>query len=100
MFEDFSFCTECNYYDRGKRWCKLFNRTMPCGCSYGEDKPKNNFERLKAMSMEELAVVIAWPYIASPPWCAEHTICPCISEDPPPCDKCVLEWLKEEVHDT
>ncbi len=35
MFEDFSFCTECEHYDREKRCCKLFKRTMVCGCQYG-----------------------------------------------------------------
>lgn len=100
MNDDWSFCADCKYYDRDKRWCELFKRTMMCGCQYGADrKPSNNYERLKAMSIDELAVVIAWPYVASPPWCAEHETCPYISEDPTPCDKCALEWLKEEVAD-
>lgn len=59
--------------------------------------PQTNFDQLRSMSIEELAVVIAWPYLASPPWCSEHTTCPYISEDPTPCDKCALQWLKQEV---
>lgn len=56
-----------------------------------------NADRIRAMTDEELAVVIAWPYLASPPWCFEHTICPYISEDPAPCDKCALDWLRKEA---
>lgn len=59
MFEDFSFCTECNYYDSKERRCNLFNRQIRvCGCQYGEDKPRNNFERLKAMSIKEMAELL------------------------------------------
>ena len=64
---------------------------------YEELKPKTNADLIRAMTDEELAVVIAWPYLASPPWCSEHTTCPYISEDPTPCDKCALDWLKQEV---
>ena len=64
----------------------------PCS----DEKP-SNADRIRAMSDEEMAVVIAWPYLASPPWCSEHTTCPYISEDPTPCDKCALDWLKQEV---
>jgi hypothetical protein len=63
------------------------------------NKPITHADRIRSMTDEELAVVIAWPYIASPPWCAEHTTCPYISEDPTPCDKCALDWLKKEVSD-
>ena len=56
-----------------------------------------NADLIRAMSDEELAVQIAWPYLGSPPWCAEHTTCPYISEDPTPCDKCALDWLKQEA---
>ena len=60
-------------------------------------KPITNADRIRAATDEDLAVVIAWPYLASPPWCSEHTTCPYISEDPTPCDKCALEWLKQEA---
>jgi len=61
------------------------------------EKPQTNANRIRAMTDEELATVIAWPYLASPPWCANHKTCPYISEDPTPCDKCALDWLKEEA---
>lgn len=62
-----------------------------------EPTPQTNADRIRAMTDEELAVQIAWPYLASPPWCAEHITCPYISEDPTPCDKCALDWLKSPV---
>ena len=62
-------------------------------------KPITNADRIRAMTDEELATVIAWPYLASPPWCSQHRTCPYISEDPTPCDKCALEWLKQEASD-
>lgn len=62
-----------------------------------QTKPITNADRIRAMTDEELATVIAWPYLASPPWCSQHTTCPYISEDPTPCDKCALDWLKQEA---
>ena len=62
-----------------------------------ERKPMTNADRIRSMTDEELAVVIAWPYLASPPWCSEHTTCPYINEDPTPCDNCALDWLKQEA---
>ena len=94
-----SICLQCE----NKRICKTgihqpsANVTVN-GCSRFEQKEKQtNADRIRAMTDEELAVVIAWPYLASPPWCSEHTTCPYISEDPTPCDKCALDWLKQEV---
>ena len=70
------------------------------GCRYcGISKKQTNADRIRSMSDEELATVIAWPYWASTPWCSEHRTCPYISEDPTPCDKCVLDWLKQEATD-
>lgn len=57
---------------------------------------QTNGDRIRALTDEDLAVVIAWPYLASPPWCSEHTTCPYINEDPTPCDKCALDWLMQE----
>ena len=63
----------------------------------GQLPPKTNADRLRAMTDEELAVQFALPYLAIPPWCSEHITCPYISEDPTPCDKCALDWLKREA---
>lgn len=58
IFEDFSFCTECEHYDQNDRLCKLFQCVRVNGCQCGvERKPRNNFERVKQMTMEELAVL-------------------------------------------
>lgn len=79
-------------------WC-IADKAKCEDCFRGSEyKPKQtNADKIRAMSDEELAVVIAWPYLASPPWCSEHTTCPYISEDPTPCDKCALDWLKQEA---
>ncbi len=56
MFEDFTQCQNCENYDINDRLCKLFRCVKVCGCSSGaEHKPKNNFELLKSMSMNEMA---------------------------------------------
>lgn len=92
MFEDFSFCTECEHYDQNDRLCKLFDRTMVAGCPYSEErKPRNNFERFKAMSPEELAAYID-EHTSEAMWCnSPPEECPPEGE----CVKCILNWLKE-----
>lgn len=95
MFEDFSFCLLCEHYDRNDRLCKLFDRTMVAGCPYGEErKPKNNFERLKAMSMEEMTAFLA--NIMDGGWgnCPDgYYDC----SNRASCAECWAEWLKEDV---
>ncbi len=83
-------CRQCVDFE----WCKEHEE-----CGLFKQKPKTKADTLRAMTDEELAVVIAWPYLASPPWCSQHTTCPYVSEDPTPCDKCALDWLKQEVTD-
>lgn len=72
---------------------------LECGGSPKNRKPLTHADRIRSMSDEELAAMLAWPYIASPSWCAEHTTCPYIGEDPTPCNKCALGWLKQEATD-
>ena len=50
-------CQVCEY-NTGEK-CELFGRVIGMhGCSSGvERKPRNNFERVKQMTMEELAVL-------------------------------------------
>ena len=97
-------CANCGWLEvnpSGAMFCGYSDeRTCENECCLAwkdKDEPKTNADRIRAMTDEELAVVIAWPYLASPPWCSEHTTCPYISEDPTPCDKCALDWLKQEV---
>lgn len=54
-------------------------------------EPRNHFERLKAMSMEEMAVWFNKGFVCPP----KHG-CP---KNEASCEKCWLEWLKEEVED-
>ena len=52
-------CQNCEHNPTGER-CELFGRVIWMhGCSSGvERKPRNNFERLKLMTMDELATFI------------------------------------------
>lgn len=93
-------CPTCAFadFDRGKCTRLLIN--LPHICPYAEErKPKTNGDKIRAMSDEELAFILAWPSVASPPWCSEHLNCPYISEDPTPCDKCALAYLRQEVEE-
>ena len=101
----------CDYFDAGELKCMrqlLFEGAAAIRTLESKERPaylpqyelvprKTHYDLLIRMTPEELATVMAWPYIASPPWCDEHTTCPYISEDPTPCDKCALDWLKQEV---
>lgn len=59
IFEDFTFCHECDYYDRNDRLCKLFKCVRICGCQSGkEKKPSYLFEQIKQMAMEEMAELL------------------------------------------
>ena len=93
-------CSKCKNYDISisdepcRKCQQAFRR--------GEGKPNfiasiTNADLLRALSDEELAVQLALPYLAIPPWCSVHITCPYISEDPTPCDKCALDWLKQEA---
>lgn len=99
MFEDFSFCTECGYYDRDNRRCNLFNRKVKvCGCQYGEDKkPKNNFDWVRSLSEREYA---EWLDAVSKAWYDEgytkETDEPLMSPFPATASQW-LAWLKEEI---
>ena len=74
-------------------WCV---ENEECGLFMPKQK-QTRADSFRAMTDDELAYQIALPYIASPPWCAEHITCPYVSEDPTPCNKCALEWLQQEV---
>lgn len=86
-------CHKCKY----ETSAECVPRSQKLGYPNCYQSTVTNYDRIASKTPEELAVVLAWPYIASPPWCAEHKTCPYISEDPTPCDKCALEWLKQEA---
>ena len=53
-------CPTCEFADFGKDKCKRLLTRLPHVCPYAEEKtPRNNFERLKAMTMDELAMFIS-----------------------------------------
>ena len=83
-------CQICEHNPTGER-CELFGRVIGMnGCSSGvERKPRNHFEEIKAMSMEEMAAWFNKGFVCPP----QHG-CP---KNEASCEKCWLEWLKEEV---
>lgn len=51
-------CYNCIYLDAENHFCKRRVHNAPGICPYAEEKkPRNNFERVKQMTMEELAVL-------------------------------------------
>lgn len=60
------------------------------------NKPRTNADRIRAMSDEELAFILASPSVEIPPWCVPHLECPHMDKDPVPCDECALDWLRQE----
>lgn len=86
-------CQVCEHNPTGER-CELFGRVIGMhGCSSGvERKPRNHFEMVKAMSMEQMAAFIAKFYGCS--HCPGFNV-PCDNR----CQEYWLEWLKEEVEE-
>lgn len=93
MFEDWTYCHECEHNPTGDK-CELFGRVIGMhGCSSGvERKPRNHFEMLKAMSMEEMADYLE-EVVSRNPHCKPGK--DCTNDDS--CIPCWLDWLKEEV---
>ena len=56
-----------------------------------------NADRIREMTIEELAGILAMQSVVSPPWCAENYDCPYADQDPVRCDLCALDWLKQEA---
>jgi hypothetical protein len=52
-------CQICEHYGQANNYCNLFHHVVRLGCQSGtERKPRNNYERVKQMTMEELASFI------------------------------------------
>ena len=93
-------CQVCEY-NTGEK-CELFGRVIGMhGCSSGvERKPRNNFEEIKAMSMDELAFELAQSGCPKVHFIKDNEFVDCPAEREPSradCVKCWLEWLKEEI---
>lgn len=88
-------CPSCEKFDGHD--CAMFGRQPGMAiCPYAvERKPRNHFERFKAMSPEELAAYID-EHTSEAMWCnSPPEECPPEGE----CVKCILNWLKEEIAD-
>ena len=87
-------CQICEHNPTGER-CELFGRVIGMhGCSsVVERKPRNRFERVKQMTMEEMAAYID-KHTAEAMWCnSPPEECPPDGE----CVKCILNWLKGAI---
>ena len=83
-------CQSCEHNPTGDK-CELFGRVIGMnGCSSGvERKPRNHFEMVKAMSMEELAKLLDNARASCGGVMGGRN---CMAD----CRECWLEWLKEE----
>ena len=94
-------CPSCEYADFEKDKCKRLLIRLPHVCPYAEErKPQNNFERLKAMSMDELTFELAQSGCPKVHFIKDNEFVDCPAEREPSradCVKCWLDWLKEEI---
>lgn len=86
-------CPTCEFADFEHDKCTRLLKHLPHICPYAvERKPCNHFEKIKTMSMEDLAELFS------------HLCCPyslggkvdCNAENKG-CKACWLNWLKEEI---
>ena len=89
-------CPTCEFADFEKDKCTRLLIRLPHVCPYSEErKPRNHFEKFKAMSPEELAAYID-KHTAEAMWCnSPPEECPPEGE----CVKCILNWLKGAIAD-
>lgn len=75
--------------------CIFISETNGCDAveTCDDFKPMTNRDRLRAMTDEELAKFFYDTDIAIP-WCDE---CRSHHEQPNGCEKCMVDWLKEEA---
>lgn len=96
-------CSTCVYLDAENHYCKRRVHNVPGVCPYAEErKPRNNFEMLKAMSMEELAFELAQSGCPKVHFIKDNEFVNCPADREPSradCVKCWFEWLKEEITD-
>ena len=86
-------CQICEHNPTGER-CELFGRVIGMhGCSSGvERKPRNHYEAVKAMSMEEMAKLLDNARASCGGVMGGRN---CMAD----CRECWLDWLKEEITD-
>lgn len=90
------YCDNCKH----KELIHKFDKWPCMDCCDGDRRdPFTNADRIRAMTDEELAFLIAWNSYDPPPWCREHEECPFIGLDHVPCEECALDWLKQEAEE-
>ena len=99
-------CTDVSCpYRTSFGYCYYTACIKPMDCTYTLDEvqrpstARTNADRIRAMTDEELAMLLGAPTIVLPPWCNMNYDCPYIDQDPARCDLCALDWLKQEVED-
>lgn len=86
-------CPTCEFADFEKDKCTRLLIRLPHICPYAEErKPRNHFEEIKAMGMEELAEFLVEEITRNPHCKPEKD---CTNDDS--CVPCWLDWLKEEI---
>ena len=83
-------CKECLY---GNICSVARNNNYKLGMcvQFKKEKPKTNADRIRNMTVEELAEFLDYVTAVRIPWCADRN---CPEEDI--CVKCALEWLKQQ----
>lgn len=91
-------CQVCEHNPTGER-CELFGRVIGMhGCSSGvERKPRNNYEAIKAMNMEQMAGLFEDTGDCPPRACPHDGEGANVTRKD--CLACWLDWLKEEIAD-
>ena len=85
-------CDNCKYAETPA----FFEPCASCGgSSYWEPEVKTNGDRIRSMTDEEMAKYLYYnlTYGGSPP----DANCDCVHVPAEACEKCWLDWLKEEV---
>ena len=94
-------CPSCEFADFEKDKCTRLLIRLPHVCPYAEErKPRNHFEEIKAMSMEEMAIALCRGGCPPTVWSKDGFLdCPKPDEEvcEEVCGECWTEWLKEEI---
>lgn len=91
-------CPSCVFADFDSGKCKRLLIRLPHICPYSEErKPRNHFEEIKAMSIEEMAGLFEDTGDCPPRACPHDGEGANLTRKD--CLACWLDWLKEEITD-
>ena len=85
MYDNWTKCTECQFFDPEKYYCKKLLHTVTIGCPYGEPKHETHYDAIVHMPPEGMAVFLA-----------EITATRCNGK-PETRRMKILEWLMEAI---